>query len=251
MKSLITLVWLLTFPGFVNSCAQYRHKSEAEIAAMTPAQRVDEYANEQAYHKYDVLDDQSQLIAKYIRLDGLKSLPRVTQIIDGYNPTASRNVTEGARFDAMWMLLGELDNHVVRLRGSAEGRQAMTALERAIQRMRDAGYGRKDQHEWDVHGRFDLALMNLEEAKGIGSIDIAIKDTFWIRSKRQFSDRELLDFSNFLISRDSTYPSWSETDLTVDETRMNTAGVPLRVYVLKTPERFFAAYVEFKKSKEP
>ena len=56
---------LFAFASF-DACAQYRHKTEAEITAMTPAERVDEYADEQAFHKYEFLDQQHELISKYI-----------------------------------------------------------------------------------------------------------------------------------------------------------------------------------------
>ena len=54
----LLLFCFLSFAPMVEACAQYRHKSEAEIAAMTPTQRVDEYANEQAYHQFNFPDEQ-------------------------------------------------------------------------------------------------------------------------------------------------------------------------------------------------
>ena len=251
MRPIILFLWLMSCGPFVIHESKYKHKSEAEIAQMAPAQRVDEYAEEQAHHKYDFLDEQWILILKHVRRDGLAALPRMIEIMDEYDPTraSGKRGHKGERFDAMWMLLGDLDNHVIRLRGSEEGRRAMDALERAIQRMRAAGYGQKDQHEWPQHGRFDLALMNLEEAKGVGSADRNIRDTSWVRYKIQMSDEDLLEFSNFLVARDPTYPNWSETDFIKDYTRINEAGLPLQVYIMKKPERFYEAYLEFKKTK--
>jgi len=230
---------------------QKKHQSEAEIARMTPAQRVEEYAEEQAYHKYDFLDDHGHLIEKYILRDGLAALPRMIEIMDEYDPTraSGKRGHKGERFDAMWMLLGDLDNHVVRLRGSEEGRRAMEAFERAIQRMRAANYGQPDQHEWAEHGRFDLGAMEIEEAKGINSTDRAIRDTFRLEYKTLLSKEDLLAFSNFLVARDPTYPSWSETNYFRDYTQINEAGYPLWVYTMKKPARFYEAYLEFKKTK--
>ncbi|GAC1396101.1 MAG: hypothetical protein NVSMB56_10610 [Pyrinomonadaceae bacterium] len=219
---------------------------------MTPAQRVDEYADEQAYHKYDVLDEHSELIKKYIWRDGLAALPRMIEIMDEYDPTraAGKRGHKGERFDAMWMLLGDLDDHAVRLRGSEEGKCAMDALERAIKRMRAAGYGQPDQQEWARSGRFELAVSYLERAKGGNSFtDRAIRDTFRREYKVMMSDAELLEFSNFLVALDSTYPSWSEQDHIKDGTRVNFAGMPIWVHVMKKPERFYEAYLEFKNKK--
>jgi hypothetical protein len=246
----ILLLLLLGFAPF-DAWAQYRHKSESDIAALAPAQRVDEFANEQAYHKYDLLDQQHELISKHILRDGLKALPRMIEIMNEYDPATTNGKTghKGERFDAMWMLLDDLDNHVARLRASPQGAQAIEALARAIQRMRAAGYGREDQHEWAEHGRFDLAVMALEDAKGTNGTDEAIKDTLWANYKLKLSGRELLSFSNFLVGRDPTYPSWSETDFIKDYSRVNSAGNPAQVYVMKKPTPFYKAYLDFKKSK--
>lgn len=236
----------------VDGCAQYRHKTEAEIAAMTPAQRIDEYANEQAFHKYDILDKQNQLISKYLRRDGLNALPRMIEIMNEYDPAnaAGRDANKGERFDAMWMLLGELDNQVVRLRASAEGRQAIEALERAITRMRAAGAGKKNQQEWAEHGRFDLASTTLQDAKGVNATDEAIQDTLRLSYKIRLSNQELRAFTNSLVSRDAGYPAWSDTDLIKDYSKINEAANPAQVYILKTPERFYESYLEFKKQKK-
>ena len=218
---------------------------------MTPAQRVDEYANEQAYHKYDVLDDHFQLIEKYIWLDGLKALPRIIEIVDEYDPTRSsgKRGRKGERFDGAWMLLSDLDVHIVRVRASEEGRRAMDALERAIGRMRAAGFGQEDQHGWERHGRFESVVDRLKYAKGVNSTDRSIKDTLRLEYKIILSDAELIEFSDFLVARHPEYPGWSETQRIKDETQLNGAGFPLQLYILKKPERFYEAYLEFKKTK--
>jgi hypothetical protein len=252
MKSILLLLCLVSFSPSAICAPTYKHKSEAEIARMTPAQRVDEYAEEQAHHKYDFLDDQYRLIEKYIWRDGLSALPRMIEIMDEYDPTraSGRRGHKGERFDAMWMLLADLDNHAVRLRGAEEGRRAIAALERAINRMRAANYGQPDQHEWTQHGRFESAAAVLKRLKGINLFnDPAIKETLRLEYSIQMSDEDLLAFSNFLVARDPTYPSWSEMNYIKDPTRINAAGNPLWFYTLKKPERFYEAYLEFTKTK--
>jgi len=243
---------VIGFAPFVAACGQYRHPSEAEIAAMTPTQRVEEYANEQAFHKYDIVDKQNDLIRKYLQRDGLNAVRRIIEIINEYDPTnaAGRSANKGERFDAMWMLLGELDNRVVRLRASADGRQAIEALDRAINRMRAAGYGKKDQHDWAEHGRFDLALTTVHDAKGVNATDEAIQDTLRLKYKIRLSDKDLAAIVNWLISQDPNYPSWSETDLIKDYSKINEAGNPAQLYVMKTPDRFYEAYNEFKRQEQ-
>lgn len=260
MRLLITLLLTSLCAATPSPCAatssafaapEYVHKSEAELARMTPAARVDEWVGEKVHHRYDLDDGHADVIRKYVVRDGLAALPRLIEIMEEYDPTRYPEGVgrRGERFDACWQMLGHIDRQAVRLRGSGEGRRAMAALERAINLMRAAGYGQKNQHEWARHGRFDLALMTLEQAKGVGYADRAVRDTLWVKYRIQVSDQELLALGNFLLARDPAYPSWSETDFIRDHTRINEAGNPARVYVMKKPERFYEAYLEFKNAK--
>jgi hypothetical protein len=144
------------------------------------------------------------------------------------------------------MLLSDFDRRI-RLRASPEGRQAIDALGRAIDRMRAAGYGKKDQHEWREQGRFDLAAQTLADAKGTNATDEAIQETLRVKYKIRISNRQLLAFSEFLIARDPAYPSWSEIEEFKDYSRVNQAGNPAHLLIMKTPERFYAAYLDFRK----
>jgi hypothetical protein len=248
---LVLLPCLMRSPSAALPAQEYRHKSESELARMTPAQRVDEWVGEQVHHRYDLEDEHEDTIKKYVLRDGLAALPRMIEIMDEYDPTRFREGEgrRGERFDACWLMLGYIDSRAVRLRASGEGRRAMDALDRAVNRMRAAGYGRKDQHEWEQHGRFELAVTYLEEAKGINQTDRAIRETFWVRHRFWMSDEELLALSNFLVARDPAYPAWSEQDFIKDYTRINEAGNPAQRYVMRKPERFYETYLEFKQTR--
>ena len=252
MKLLILFLLLISFAPFAVVAQKYRHKTEIEIAQMTPAQRVDEWVNEQVYHRFDLSDRHRDLLRKYVQRDGVKALPRLIEVMDEYDPTKFREGKgrRGERFDACWLMLDYIDKFVVRLRGSEEGRRATDALAQAIGRMRAAGYGQKDQHEWAEHGRYNLSVMYLEDAKGINSADIAISDTFRLEYKIILSDAELLEFSNFLTARYPEYPGWSKTTFFADYTRINEAGSGLWTYTLRKPERYYEAYFKFKKTKQ-
>jgi hypothetical protein len=246
MNRIVLLLCLISFAPSVIHAGWYRHKSEAEIARMTPAQRVDEWVNEQLHHRYDVLDEQGDLIKKYILRDGLTALPRMIEIMDEYDPTraSGKSGHKGERFDACFILFSYIDNLAVRLRPSDEGRRAMDALERAINRMRVAGYGQKDQDGWAKSGRFGVAAIYFQQATGINDTDEAIRNTLRLEHKIRLSDAELLEFSNFLVAQYPEYPSWSERDFIniFDET-----GKPLPGLVVKKLQRFYEAYLEFKK----
>ena len=258
MKNLVTICVLLLQTASVAESAtaqlfrRYWHKSEPEIARMTPAQRVEEWVNEQVYHRFDLDDDHADVIKRYVLRDGLAALPRIIEIMDEYDPTRFREGRgrRGERFDACWLMLGYIDDFALRLRGSEEGRRAMAALERAIARMRATGYGQPDQHEWEQHGRFEGAEAVLMRARGINiTTDQAIRNALRLEYRLQMSDEELLAFSNFLVARDSTYPHWSEVDYVQDPTRINATGVPVRLHKMGNPQRFYEAYLEFRQSR--
>src|SRR5260370_14985357 len=252
MKRIILLLCLMSFSSPLIHASGYKHKSESEIARMKPAQRVDEWCNEQVHWEYDSTDPHAKLIEKHILLDGFSVLPRIIEIIDEYDQTrsAGRRGHRGERFDAMLTLLDDLDNHLARLRGSHEGRGTVKALERAINRMRVAGYSQMDKVKWSRYERLDFTVKNLQWIKGRGQVDENVKDTLWVRYKILLSNEEIIAFSNFLVAHDATYPSWSETDFMKDYTRLTEAGYPLQVHIMKKPERFYEAYLEFKKTNQ-
>lgn len=178
-------------------------------------------------------------------------MPRLTEIINEYDPTRFRegDGKRGERFDASVLMLGYIDAFGVRLRSSEEGKQAVDALGRALDRRRKAGYGQPDQHDWERHERFDEAASQFENAKGISFTDRAIKDTLRIKYNIKLSDVGMLEFVNFLTARYPNYPSWSKLENFVDETQRNSAGNPLQFLILKKPERYYEAYTDFKKTK--
>jgi hypothetical protein len=239
--------WKCMVGGIPNSLQ--KHRPETEIINMTPAARVDEWVNEEVHHQYDLDDDQERLLMKYVVRDGTKALPRLTEIIDEYDPARHGQKKKSERFDAAFLMLSYIDRQAVRLRGSEEGRLAMKSLERAIQRMRAAGFPRKSEHKWDwvPNGRFEQAEDYLEEAMGISLTDEAIRETFRLTYKFVLSDAELLEFSNFLVAHHPEYPSWPERELIKDPSRLNKAGFPIQVRVMKNPARFYEAYSEFTK----
>lgn len=248
LAAVVPSFWKSVAGGIPKAYLQ-KHKKEAEIVNMTPAARVDEWINEQVNHRFDLDDDHSALIRTYVLRDGTKALPRLTEILDEYDPAQRKQSRKGERFDAAFLMLSFIDHRAVRLRGSVEGRLAMEALERGIQRMRAAGFAPKDGRafEWVPDGRFGVAEIYLKQAKGICLADEAIRESFRLKFNLVLTDAELLEFSNFLVAHYPDYPSWSERDFIKDPTRLSKAGYPLQVLVVKNPARFYEAYSEFTK----
>lgn len=234
-----------------NDCPgnRYKPKSEAEISAKTPRQLFEELvkANPNSFESYVALRDYESSIERHFRKERAAALPVLNEYINAYDPSrASR--CDDMRFSVAARMANDIDRFEFRLRAAKEGRLVIEALERAIQRIHDAGYD-TNYHEYSQNSRHPLSSLFLKELEGVNEVDKAIRNTFWTLHKIEMSDVELFEFSNFLILRDPTYPAWSGQSLIKDYSRLNEAGNPLQVFVVKKPERYYAAYLEFKKQR--
>lgn len=212
----------------------YRHKSEAELAAMSPRQLLDEDAKEQLYHA-PVSDDlySGDLLHKYIRKAGVNILPVLADFMNAYDP---KNASK-CKFTRFFVAIGNasgFDRGLMRLRGIRDGQLAIKALENAVVQMRAAGF---DKDENPQKSDLDFALLNLRSQKGINERDWLIQNTLKLRHGVAIIDDELLEFSNFLIARDPAYPAWSD---------VKESGPP---WVLKKSKRYYEAYLNFKATK--
>lgn len=229
---LMTALEPILIPDAVKN---YKHKTEAEIARMTPAERIDEQINEND-HMMDHSDKQGDLIRKYRRLDGLKGHTRLIELMDGYNPERLRDLRY---YDAL-MIATEIDEGIIRLRASDEGRRIIEAVERLAARVRVV---RKEDSE-----QIDETLRSMKE---INFADNSVRDTLWMRHRIKLSDAELLEFTNYLVKHHPTYPSWSEREHALDHSEINEAGNPRQVFIMKYPIRYYESYLAFKRASVP
>jgi hypothetical protein len=242
------LMLLALFPYPVFSRAD-RHKSEAEIAKMTPDQRVQEYCDEYYHHAFwdsDYID----MIDNYILQDGTKVLPAITRTINEFDPTTSKGKSrqKDARAFAAEGLLSQVDGRIIRLRAIPEGRAAIDALKSLVQRMLAVHFDKADvmQGETSDRYRYEASQSELKDMQGINHLDRGIKDTLRIRYKITLSDGQTLDLINYLISQEPRYPSWSTLENYKDLSDRNEAGNPRQYLVLKNPEPFYKLYLKFK-----
>jgi hypothetical protein len=242
------LVLLVLFPYPVFARAD-RHKSEAEIAKMTPDQRVQEYCDEYYHHAFwdsDYID----MLSNYILQDGTKALPAITRTINEFDPTTSKGKSrqKDARAFAAEGLLSQVDGRIIRLRAIPEGRAAIDALKSLVQRMLAAHFDTADvmNGETSDRYRYQASKSELEDMQGINHFDRGIKDTLRIRYKITLSDGQTLDLINYLISQEPRYPSWSTLENYKDMSDRNEAGNPRQYFVLKNPEPFYQLYLKFK-----
>ncbi len=237
---------VLTKNPFSNddSCSEkrYKPKSEAIVASMTTRQLIDELIQfrPNEFRTYEELTDYRISIEKRIRQAGVKALPIFTEYFENSYHKQSAFDCDKSRFDRVDNIAWDLDRFDFRLRGTDKGKLTIDAFERAIKRVEKPGFTKK---------AVSYYRKTLNDLKGINHYDISIQETFWVRYGLEMSKSELVEFSNFLINLDPTYPSWSDRDFIKDYSRINEAGNPRQVRVMKNPERFYKAYLEFKKTK--
>jgi len=188
------------------------------------------------------------MLTKYLRQDGLKAMHQVIQEIDAYDPTrrAAASEEKFRRYEGANFILGDLDAKVFRVRAFEEGRKAIEAIRRSIERMRAAHFDNPKEVEYEMHRRYELSLEYLNKREGLSLTDEGIQDTLKYKYNITLPDDELLDFVNYLISQDPYYPGWSEREMRKEDPR-NASSKWLFLY--KNPEPFHRAYLEYKAKK--
>jgi len=224
-----------------------KHKSETALARMTPERLVDEYCTEYIRHRYDVLDRYRNVLEDYISRDAVNAMLPSARIIDQYDPTTQEggSKTRGDRADAVWILLLDLDSNFIRLRASEEGRVAIESIRRLVQRMEAAHFDARDEYDYWRQGRYNILRDYLQEAEGINYCDEAIRHTLTLKYRKAMSDEALLQFVTYLIAKDSRYPGWSKREQYEDLTQRNEAGNTIGYLIMKNPEPFYNAYLEY------
>jgi hypothetical protein len=216
---------------------------------MTPDQRVLEYCDE--YYNHAFWDsDYIDMIRNYILKDGPKALPAITQIINEFDPTTSKGKSrqKDARAFAAEGLLSQVDGRVIRLRAIPDGRTAIDALRRLVQRMLAAHFDTADvtKSETSDRYRYQASESELKDMEALNIFDTRVKDTLRIRYKQPLTDKEMLDFVNYLISQEPRYPSWGTFENYKDLSDRNEAGYPRQYWLLKDPEPFYKLYLQYK-----
>jgi hypothetical protein len=183
----------------------FKHKSEAEIAAMSPEEKMDQMVLEQMFHLPALDDDNFTLLHLYIINDGIKILPKAIEYMNEYDPnTQECKQRSDARLLTAAIYIDSVDSAKFRIRAIENGRVAINALEQAIERRRKS---RLDADDYD--GRGNLLSTLLTGPKGRATKDELIEETLEKQYNIKMSEAELIEFTNFLISLDPAYPSWT------------------------------------------
>lgn len=253
MKSVVPFLALaIASLGIGALCGQSGsvHKSDVEMARMTPEQRVEEYCREYARHGL-WHRDYTKSLGDSIMRDGLRAVPPLVKIIGEFDPTSpgsdDKNKYEAS--SAAAILLGSLDAYF-RLRAFEQGRAAINAVRHLGEQMHKGHYDTTpDEGERSKALRYQITLGIQKDLEGNSDYDRAIRDTLELRYKVKLSDKDLLDFSNYLISQDPRYPAWSKTDWYVDHNKLNEAGNPLQYRTIQNIDPFYKEYLKFKASR--
>lgn len=213
--------------------AQFEHKTETEIAAMSPEEKMDQMVLEQMFHVPFSGDDNYKLLHDHLVQDGLKILPKAIEYANAYDPKASEcRDRANARLLTAAMYLHLVDFVKIRLRGVESGRNAIDALEQAIVRK-----SKEDiENQKGSSSRTNLLTTLLNQIRGGGIIGDEIQQALRDRYNIHLSDNEMLQLSNFLISLDPSYPSWRSFGR--DEMSPSES------------EKFYNAYLKFKSKAE-
>lgn len=206
-----------------DQCTNYAHKSENEIESLSVAQKLDEAIKESACHR--IHNEYYHLFEKSFRRAGVTVFP---ELIRRFTEDSAIGNTDKHNFESFFVLVltaDDLDDRVIRLRGTEQGRLLIDSLESALDRMKKRNVDQKHLHQ------FDEFLRNF---RGLNVIDQYVANTLEESHNIRMADKEKLEFSNFLVSIDPSYPTWSAFD-------------EKGVLILKDSKKFHLAYLEFKK----
>lgn len=216
----------------VTDCAErnFVHKSIGDLQRMSADQLFQEAVNEQIYHHMPATNDDYRFeISKLTLRVGERMYGPIIKAIDAYDP-AHRSDCNWTRFHIAFWTADSLDNRVVRLRASQSGKRIIEALQKAIDRMKAAGFGEGGSSR---KSDLNLAVQIINGLSGVNQIDEEIKQTLISKKGVAISDDRVEDFTNFLLSLDPKYPSWSEPS------NDPSAGT------LKDSERYYRAYEKY------
>ncbi len=217
-----------------NRCFEknYRHKTARQLARMTPEQLIDESTKEWNYH-VSLMDKYGMFtIHTYTGKIGIAIAPVLTKLAESFGLRPNSRCQQERFFTAL-AIAADVDNQIVRLRNTMDGKAAISAAVGAIQRMKNAGLANPDTNPYNKYefGRTLLTTLN-----GINEHDELIRNLLVSEFQLHLSDQEFLSFVEYLTSTYPIYPSW---------TRVGKNGAR---DLQENKNKYHNAYLEFKKA---
>jgi hypothetical protein len=213
----------------------FQYKTERQIAMLSSRQLVEEEVqnNIRAPDSISKNFKYRQVTHRYLHRKAVAILPVLTEYMNAYDPTKRARCDE-ERYSVASNDAGDIDRATIRIRGISEGKLAIAAMERAIARMKAAGFEKPG-----IQSSLNGSVLDLEQLKGANIRDDEIRDTLLAKHHVEMTDAEFERYVDFLISVDPRYPAWSISE----------AGYSVRP-LLKDSSRFYQAYLKFKRAKQ-
>ena len=239
----IFLLWFISLSGTLFAQSAFRHKSEAEIAQMTPSQRVIEYCEDYVYHGSHFPNEYTKFLSQSLFNDGVKTFPQIIRIFDEFDPAKMKYGFDEhfKKYQAAYFLLSDFEASLFRIRGLNEGKGVIEALKRSVERMRSENYKNDKPVGDEMWRRYSLVYYDLQFLNGLSLKDSCVGSTLKGKYEIDLTEKELLDFVNYLIVRDPRYPSWSKTEI---------PRIGLKYCLYKKPELFHQAYLDYQAIKK-
>ncbi len=207
----------------------YRHKTARELQQMNPEELIDEDARHWNYH-VGLMDKYGMFVLdSYKERVGTKILPVLTKLAGDF-ASRPRSVCQEVRFFTAFGIAADVDDQIVRIRASDDGKAAILAAAQAVQRMKDFGLADHDAHPYN---RYPFGLYLLDFVRQANDHDKLLRELLSDEFKVQLSDKEFFEFVEHLTLRYPTYPSWTP--------RVNSSRD-----LQKNKKRYYDAYQEFK-----
>jgi hypothetical protein len=166
----------------------------------------------------------------------------IGQIFDAYDPRTRKGRAGRRGEDAYWAeaLLWVIDNNVIRARALEDGRAALAACRRRLDRKEETGHDRVPVPYNDAAYSRNMTY-RAEQSQYRGMLQVnATDEQIATQLERdhgiKLSKDDLPQFSDFLTAKDPRYVAWSTV-----------VGDSLRTMRLKNFEPYYQAYLEFRK----
>lgn len=200
----------LSIPLFAQNT--FQHKSAAVIEAMTPEQRVIEYCTDYVSHGPHLPSEYTKVLDKALFNDGIKVFPSLIKIFDEFEPNTMKfGVDKSYRYyEGAIFILGNMDSLAFRVRNIEGGADVISALQKAIERMRTVRNNKNKYLAEKVGVRLRISENILSGLVGQNLSDECVMYTLKKRYNISLTATEQYEFINYLAAQIPYYPSKGE-----------------------------------------
>ncbi|OGF65731.1 MAG: hypothetical protein A2Y62_08380 [Candidatus Fischerbacteria bacterium RBG_13_37_8] len=218
------------------SCYLGNHLTKEKLEKLPADELVREYGKEIMRHGPCI--EYERILEEIIMKKPEEVLLGVAKVFNEYDPNSFKGRMNNKRAWSHWAfaLIWGIDNNKFRIRAIPEGRIALEALGKELERRKAAG---EHEHK-DRKGVYKSDVGMYNDMLGANSADDDIALHLQKDYQIQLSKEELNKFSDFLIAKDPAYYQWGNLDFTIPKEKRK----PLEM------RPYYEAYLEFKKAEQ-